>query len=373
MLALDYQNVTEEEMMEAAKLASKYGVSTASPIVNAFELKIANILDTSPSNVVATNSGTSALHLALIGAGVKPGDRVVVPVLTFASTLNAISYVGAEPVFCDVNKDTWLMNTSSLAWTLAMEFTGYEWFKFIMPVDLYGNLVDTADILDYYNYMPKVILDSAESFGVREPGYADFTCFSFNGNKVITTGGGGLLLGGWIPVGDNWERSNQRNNADLLRKLSTQAKNTDGSHFDIGFNYRMPGINAAIGLGQLDRLDSFLSTKRRINQIYKEELSEILTFQKETPGSVSSWWFTAALWPEGTDIEEVQKRLQSENVPTRRIFRPLNQSKPWRDEKRYPVAEMIYQRGLCLPGSTRMDDIDVYYVVEKVKEIVYEK
>ena len=369
MLALDYQNVTEEEMMEAAKLASKYGVSTASPIVNAFELKIADILRTSPSNVVATNSGTSALHLALIGARVKPGDKVVVPVLTFASTLNTISYVGAEPVFCDVNEDTWLATENSVYAVLSPEV------EVVIGVDLYGNPCDWMNIEDLREIQNLILVcDRAESLGAKEKysDLADYSCFSFNGNKIITTGGGGLLLVG-KELSDNYGRGIKYYNADLLKKLSTQAKNTDGSHFDIGYNYRMPGINAAIGLGQLGRLDSFLSTKRRINQIYKEELSEILTFQKETPGSVSSWWFTAALWPEGTDIEEVQKRLQSENVPTRRIFRPLNQSKPWRDEKRYPVAEMIYRRGLCLPGSTRMDDIDVYYVVEKVKEIVYEK
>ena len=346
MISLDFQNIEYGDLYLLHRLnqAIRQGVSSASPIVIEFEMAMADYLGV--KEVLATNSGTSALHLALIGCGVSPGDKVALPVLTFAATASVIKYMGANPIFSDVDLDTWCI----LPQSFLEHFNAFK-DKFIMPVDLYGNLVDLMKL-----ECSKLILDSAESLGARGKNWANYTCYSFNGNKIMTTGAGGLLIG---------------YNLDWLRELSTQAKLPGGCHFAVGYNYRMAGINAALGLSQLRKLPYFLERKRTINQIYKRELSSYLRFQLATPGTNPSWWMTAALWPFGTDINSTQKLLFGKGIPTRRIFRPLNQSEPFKDGRSYPVAEDIYNRGLCLPSSTLMTNEDVYEVCKILKEVCF--
>lgn len=343
MISLDFQNLDQNDIQSLERCIDE-GCSTASPLVDEFEAVAKDFLGLQGLDLIATNSGTSALHLALIDAGVEPGNKVVLPVLTFVSTVNVIKYVGAIPVFADVDSDTWCITPKSI-WD-----SGIFSYKFIMPVDLYGNLVFK------WGEKARVILDSAESFGARfDFEYCDYACFSFNGNKIMTTGGGGVLIGKILGRAKN---------------LSTQAKDGEGGYFDVGYNYRMAGLSAALGLSQIKKIPYFLERKRRINQIYRSELSDYLKLQLRSSGE-PSWWFTSVLWPEKFDIVKVQKRLADANIPTRRVFKPLNMNRIFWDGKRYPNAERIYEHGLCLPSGTKMADEDVYRVCSIIKKLYF--
>jgi len=363
MISLDFQNLNSDDYksLEKAILA---GVSTSSPIVGDFEKVIAEYLNVKPGNVLVVNSGTSALHLALLGCRVKPEDEVILPVLTFAATANAVKYIGAKIKFCDVDEDTWDINPNEIDRLMNDRLIG------VVYVDLYGVPVNGIEILDKIEkYRIFVIADSSESLGsihrknyLTRTGVEDFSCFSFNGNKIITTGGGGLIVGPENPI-------------NYLRGLSCQGRRYYGSGYDelhsyVGYNYRMPGLNAALGLSQLHRLPYFLERKRRIHAIYETELSDILQFQKATKGTFPNWWYTAALLPEGRHVPTFQSQLQAEGIPTRRVFRPLNESPAFIDRESYPVAEMIFRRGICLPCSTLMTDSETSKVCSTIRRLL---
>ncbi|MFB5622681.1 MAG: aminotransferase class I/II-fold pyridoxal phosphate-dependent enzyme [Nitrosarchaeum sp.] len=331
-------------------------ISTRSKYVEQFEQAVADYLRIDSDYVVATNSGTSALHLALLAAGVKkPGDDVLLPVLTYGASVNAIKMAGGNPVFVDVDKDTWLADFN------------YELFedgiyKFAMPVDLYGNIFN---IIHFDEYDVSIIIDAAESFYQSASIDADyypntFYCFSFNGNKVLSTGAGGVVINGDI------------NNIEKIKSIASQGKspayNYDGLHLSEGFNYRMAGINAKYGLVHFKYIGGFLKRKEKFNEIYRNELDNIVTFQKINCSS--NYWMIAILLPENESVIDTRHALKLEGIPTRRIFRPLNHSEPFRDGKTYPNAEMIYNRGLCLPSSHLNTDDDIYMVCKTLKKLL---
>ena len=304
--------------------------STRSPKVAEFEKAMAQYLGV--SDCVAVNSGTSALHLALLACGIEDYDTVIIPVLTFIATANAISYTGAGILFEDVHPKTWVM-------------CGHYDEDFIVGVDLYGNECDAA------TYLGNNIGDCAESLGLDATRSYQCECYSFNGNKTMSTGSGGLIVGLDI---------------EKIRELANVGRKK-GEFNSIGYNYRMNGISAEMGLKQLPYLDKWVAKKRRFNQIYREQLSDIIQFQEPTPGSNPSWWFTAGLFEKGRDIISLQKKLSANGIPTRRIFQPLNQLKPYRTEERFPVAEDIYNRGLCLPSSTLNSEKDILRACKIIK------
>jgi perosamine synthetase len=326
-------------------------IATNSEYTRKFEQKVAEYINIDPRYVFATNSGTSALHLSLLAAGVKPGDDVVVPVLTYGASANAIKYVGANPVFVDVNKDTWLADFD-------YELFDDGIYKFVMPVDLYGNICNLIP-----NVGVKNIVDAAESFGIMD-GETDeedlFICYSFNGNKILSTGAGGLI----VCENDSYMAN--------IRCFATQGKSfdyyNDGLHMIQGYNYRMAGINAKYGIQAMYRIDNLLDRKEKFHEIYEEQLSDIVTFQKID--TWSNYWMNAVLLPETENVRDIMYALKLENIPTRRVFRPLNHSEPFKDGKTYPVAEMIYNRGLCLPSSCLNTADDIYHVCEVLKKIL---
>jgi perosamine synthetase len=350
MIHLDFNNIGSHEIRCIQNALLSGYVSTAGPTVSEFEKRMAKYLGV--SDTVATNSGTAALHLALLKCGVGSGDEVIVPVLTFIATANAISYTGAKPIFVDVDIDTWCIDQYQIGSVINSKT------KAIIGVNLYGNPCDWCHIKDYtFHYNVYLIEDAAESLGAIYffEGLTDYQCYSFNGNKIMTTGGGGLLVGKDI---------------DHARKLSIQAKSENELFYEIGYNYRMPALNAALGLAQLDRLDEFLAKKRKFNEIYRKELDGLVTFQEATKYSIPSWWFTACLFPEDIDIPELQKKLAKQGVSTRRIFYPIPYMKPYRDGKVYLNAEYIYNHGLCLPSSTLNEEKDILKVCRVIKEIL---
>jgi len=306
-----------------------YIPSTKGIDVQEFELAIGRYLGV--DKCVAVNSGTSALHLALLACGIGRGDKVMVPATTFIATANAVSYTGAKVVFSDVDERTWCMDISYP-----------KKIKASIPVMLYGG----CKIKVSCDFRHVVIVDSAESLEEYAYGVVDFFCYSFNGNKNITTGGGGLVCG---------------NNIDKIRQM------INPGHYDgIGYNYGMTALSARLGLEQLKLLDSHKAKKKRFNQIYRENLKHRLTFQDVT----GTPWMSAVLFPKGSDIIGLQHKLNDMGVPTRRVFEPLNHFKPYKDGNTYPVAEDIWQRGLCLPSSVRNSEEDIYEVCQKIKSLI---
>ena len=301
-----------------------YIPSTAGIDVQRFELAMGRYLGV--DQCVAVNSGTSALFLALKACGIGKGDKVLVPTTTFIATANAVSHAGAKVVLTDVHPETWCM------------FSNYEKVEVVMPVLLYGNSKMTLNMRND----TVVILDAAES-SYSKYECADYVCFSFNGNKNITTGGGGLVYG---------------DNLDLIRKM------IDPGHYNgVGYNYGMTALSARLGLEQLPLLKEHLKKKKRFNYIYRKNLKHRLQFQDVT----GTPWMTAVLFPAGTDIPNLQVILQAKGIPTRRVFPPLNHYKPYRDGKVHPVAEDIWGRGLCLPSSVRNSEEDIYRVCQTIK------
>ncbi len=314
---LDQSNISGIEIYTITRTLRNNQVSTAGTTVQEFEQAMAKWLGV--IDCIATNSGTSALHLALMER-VRPKDKVIIPALTFVATRNVLAYVEANPIIKDVDIETWLLPSRL-----------YIGYPLTMVVDLYGN--------PFHGFA--TFYDSAESLGAWRGYHSALTCYSFNGNKVMTTGGGGLLVG---PDLDN-----------------IRAKLNPGSYDGTGYNYRMPALNAALGLGQLQRLDGFLEKKRRFNQIYRDELP-MLKFQEATPGSEPSWWMSCCLFEQGAEV--IQTALKERDIPTKRIFKPLA------DRESCPNAWYIYDHGLCLPSSTLNEDEDILTVCKKIRGIL---
>jgi perosamine synthetase len=319
-------------------------VSTVGPFVPEFEEKFAAYVGA--KRAVAVQSGTAALHMALYQLGIGPGDEVIVPSLTFIASVNPVLYVGARPVIVDVDPNTWTMSPS------AVEAVINPHTRAIMPVHLYGNPCDMDALTNLAEaHQIAIIEDATESLGAEQHGRKTGTlglmgCFSFNGNKVLTTGGGGMIV------------TDDDRVADHVKYLVNQARDPvpGYSHSEMGFNYRMTNLEAAMGLAQLERLPHALALKREFRRIYSETFSDTgsLVLQKEHKDSQSSFWFSAVSIHGSSDVDSIQLALKREGIPSRRHFRPLGDM-PYlaRYAQSCPVADNLYATGLCLPSSAK--------------------
>ncbi len=351
---LDAPNIGELEKQYLNKAIDSGYVSTAGPFVPEFENRFAEYLNI--TKAVSTNSGTSALHIVLYELGIGQGDEVIVPALTFIATVNPIVYVGATPVLVDVDLRTWNMSPGLIEKAIT------EKTKAIIPVHLYGNPCDMGEInriAKKYNLY--VIEDASESLGAKYEDkltgtLGDFGCFSFNGNKTITTGGGGMVVGNDIEC------------LDHIKFLVNQARDEaeESFHSEIGFNYRMTNLQAALGLAQIERLEEYLLKKRNYNGVYKEELKDLkaVHFQKEYENAESSHWFTCITIEDEASRNDLQNKLREKGIPTRRMFVPINELPPY-EKTRFldnGNSRHIYERGVCLPSSTLNSFEDIGYV-----------
>ena len=360
-------------------------VSTGGAYITKLEQMMAEYLHV--DNVAACQSGTAALHLALISCGVKPGDMVIVPTLTFIAAVNPVKYQFADPVFMDCD-DSLCMDPVKLRKFCAEECktennilihkaTGKA-VKAVVVVHVFGNLADMEAIMkiaDEYNL--KVIEDATEALGSKymegllAGRYAgtigDFGAFSFNGNKIITTGGGGAIT--------------SRNSAEVdhIRYLSTQAK--DDPHYyihnEVGYNYRMTNLQAALGVAQMEELPEFVERKHRNYDLYKELFNDfkhakLLGFRE---GTYSNQWFYSLELDMDflkCSLRDVITRLQDKGVQTRAIWGLIHEQKPYKNDLFYKIEKASYYSGciLNIPCSTQLCDDDIQYVVEVLKEIV---
>jgi len=359
---LDAPDITGEEKSYLNKAIESGYVSTVGPFVSEFEDRFAAYLGMKLA--VSTQSGTASLHIALHELGIGPNDEVIVPVLTFIATVNPVKYVGATPVFIDVDINTWNIDTTKIEKAITKKT------KAIIPVHLYGNPSNMNEIMQIAKKNNIfVIEDATQSLGATfnntyTGAFGDFGCFSFNGNKTITTGGGGMVVG------------KEMKRLDHIKFLVNQAREESQGYYhpEIGFNYRMTNLEAALGLAQIKKLNEFVAKKRKFNQIYREELANFdnIKFQEERPGAESSFWLTSIFIDIARDIEEIKNVLLRKGIPTRRAFIPIVEFPPYRMYKdgQYKNAQEIYKRGLCLPSSVLNSETEIKHVCKAFKEVL---
>jgi perosamine synthetase len=353
-------------------------VSSVGPFVDRFEKEVADYLGA--RFAVATTSGTAALHVSLLASGVEQDDEVLVSTLSFIAPANAIRYAGAWPVFIDAEPSHWQMDVRRVVeflerkcrWSdraLINTTTGRR-VKALLPVHVLGHPVDMDALLEVARqYKLIVIEDAAESLGAMYKGtpvgdLADVACLSFNGNKIITTGGGGMVV------------TDDEAVFHRVRYLTTQAKDDpiEYVHREVGFNYRLSNIQAAMGCAQLERLDDYVAAKRRIAKAYRNGLRGVpgISFMSDAPWAASSAWLSTILVERnrfGMGSRELLEQLASRGVQTRPLWQPLHQSQAHRNSVTCggEVAEMLNRDVLCLPSSVGLSADSIVKTVDAIQ------
>lgn len=357
-----------EEKYIAQALASGW-VAPAGENLDAFEAEIVRELGGELFGV-AVNSGTAAIHLGLIQLGIAPGDEVICQSFTFAASANPVVYCGGSPVFVDSEKDAWNMDPVLLEEAILdrKSKTG-KYPKAIIPVHLYGMPAKMDEICAIAEkYEIPILEDAAESLGSRYKGkncgtFGEFAAVSFNGNKIITTSAGGILL-----------CRNAENRENVL-KLATQARENRPyyHHERIGHNYRMSNICAAIGRGQMEVLDTHVARRREIHARYTELLGEtpgITVKQAPNDDFQSNFWLTCILTEKSAKISSTQLRehLAEANIESRLLWKPMHLQPVYASAPFYGngVSEDLFEQGLCLPSGSGMTDDDLDRVVEAI-------
>jgi perosamine synthetase len=354
-------------------------VSSVGPFVDRFEREMSTYVGTQFG--VATATGTAALHVALLAAGIKPDDEVLVSTLTFVAPVNAIRYVGAWPVFIDAEPDYWQMDPQRILdflehdcqWTrgaLRNSTTGRR-VTAIMPVDILGHPVDMDVVLAAARkYGLVVIEDATESLGAKYKGQrighlADVACLSFNGNKIITAGGGGMI----VTNKEDWARK--------AKYLTTQAKDDplEYIHNEIGYNYRLTNVQAAMGVAQMEKLGEYVGIKRHIAAVYARALADVpgITPMREAEWAESIFWMFTVLVNEahyGMDSRALLQRLAEGRIQARPLWQPIHLSRAhgMGQPGLCPIAERLNTEALSLPSSVGLNEADQRRVIETVRE-----
>ena len=350
-------------------------IAPLGPHVNAFEQGLQQKINT--RHAAALSSGTSAIHLALILLGVKTGDTVFCQSITFSASANPIAYQGAIPVFIDSEIDTWNMDPLLLKIALKEAKQNGKLPKAIIPVHLYGMPAKILEIMSIAKeFGVPVIEDAAEALGsnINEKpcgSFGDFGVLSFNGNKIITTSGGGALV------------SNDGEMIEKARYLATQARDQAPhyQHSQIGYNYRMSNVLAGIGRGQLEVLNDRVAARRNNNEIYKEYFSKFnnagfdIRFQEEPEGYYSNRWLTCILIDpitnNGLTREVIRLAMDSENIETRPLWKPMHQQPIFSNSKNYlnGISDKLFENGLCLPSGSNLKEYEFTKIFSKLEEI----
>lgn len=380
MIPLAVPNLTGNEKKYLDDCIDTTFVSSVGRYVTRFEEMVAEA--TGSEGAVATSSGTTGLHAALTAACVKHGDLVIIPTFTFIASANSVAQCGASP---------WLMDISAHDWCLDPELVGNELkhhcerrngelvhkpsgrrVAALMPVYALGNIPHMEmfrQVADDYGI--PLVVDAACAIGARYAGQdfgslADLSVLSFNGNKTVTCGGGGAVVGC------------NREMLDHVRHLTATARVWPDYDFDeVGFNYRMTNLQAAVGVAQLERLDKFIATKRFVRKLYEEQLGELhgknITFFPKTEGS--SCWFSGVVLPEGTGLEQTKMicaKLKESEIEARSFWKPVHLQKPFEacPRSKVDIAEGLWQRIITLPCSTDISEEDLTKVVRAVKDVI---
>jgi len=345
-------------------------IAPLGPHVDGFEHDLEAF--TGAKYAAALSSGTAALHLALIMLGIQPGDEVICQSFTFSASANPIAYLGATPVFVDSEPETWNMSPELLEKAIKDRIAKGKKPKAIVPVHLYGMPYQTEQITEIAaRYEIPVIEDAAEALGSTVDGKAAGTfgvmgVLSFNGNKIITTSGGGALI------------SNDEKYIKQARFLATQARDAAPhyQHSQIGYNYRMSNVCAGIGRGQMQVLDQRVKQRRSVYDFYVENLSDIssISFLPEPDGYFSNRWLTTILVEptinKGATRETLRLSLEKENIESRPLWKPMHLQPVFENYPSYinNVSEQLFNNGLCLPSGSNLKQEDLKRVVDNIKQ-----
>lgn len=336
-------------------------ISSVGKYINQFEASFAKYIGT--KHALAVSNGTVALHLSLLALNIGPDDEVIVPTLTYIATANAVAYVGAKRVFVDCDPETWAIDLNDLEKKITPKT------KAIIVVHLYGHPADMDPLMEVAKkYNIHIIEDCAESIGATYKGqmtgtFGIISTFSFFGNKVITTGEGGMVM------------TNDDQLEKKMRILKGQGMDPERRYWHpvIGYNYRMTNIQAAIGLAQLEQVDAFLSYRRQLSNWYNEELGSIKQHVK-TPIEMS--WAKHCYWMYSILVNKNDKNqrndlmsyLGGKGIETRPLFYPMHQMPPHKSNQLFPKADDISARGINLPTHTGITRDDVTYMAKHIRE-----
>lgn len=376
-IPLSVPNLKGRELEYVAHAVTTEWVSTGGPYVNEFEEKTAKYVNA--KGAVSVQNGTAGLHTALLVCGVEKGDEVIVPTLTFIAAVNPVKYIGAEPVFMDCD-DTLCLDPDKLLQFCKEECTyidgklinnlSKKHIKAILVVHVFGNMCDMEKINKIASdFNLRVVEDATEGIGsyYTEGSYAgkyagtigDVGVYSYNGNKIMTTGGGGMIVS---------------NEEELLKKakhLTTQAKSDElyYTHDEIGYNYRMTNLQAALGLAQLEQLESFIETKKNNFNLYSKKIKDIqgLSMLQFDNKIRSNYWFYALIvdkeYPMNRD--EIIHHLSQKKVQVRPIWGLINEQKPYIENQAYKIekAKDYWKKVINIPCSSNLSEEDVQYVI----------
>jgi pyridoxal phosphate-dependent aminotransferase EpsN len=360
-------HVTGREADLVADAIASNWIAPLGPHVDAFEAELAAVAGV--EHALALSSGTAALHLALVVLGVGAGDEVACSGFTFAASANAITYAGATPFFVDADEPTWTIDPDLLDRAIAARRDAGARVPAVVAVDLYGQCCDYDAVRQVCERHGAVLVqDAAESLGstyrgAPAGGQGALAAFSFNGNKIITTSGGGMLLSG------------NRDWVEHARKLATQAREPAAhyEHVEVGFNYRMSNLLAALGRAQLESLPERVATRRRIRDRYVELLGDVpgITFMPEAAyGTTNAWLTCMVVDPDafGADRETIRLALEAEDIEARPLWKPMHLQPIFASHHAFGggVSARLFERGLCLPTGSSLTEEDQDRVVATV-------
>jgi dTDP-4-amino-4,6-dideoxygalactose transaminase len=362
-------HISDNEKKYVDEAFEQNWIAPVGPHINKFEDELSKV--SQGLDVAVLSSGTAALHLALILLGVKNDDHVICSSFTFSASVNPIIYLGASPIFIDSEKDTWNMDPFLLEQAIVHQININKKPKAIILVHLYGYPSKIEEIISISKkYDIPIIEDAAEALGSKYKNqplgtFGDIGIFSFNGNKIITTSSGGAILS---------------KNKEFIKKakfLATQAREDQPhyEHKEIGYNYRMSNICAAIGLGQLEVLETRVVKRRYIHDFYKNKLSKIksIKFLNDIEGFYSNRWLTTIVLEENSKInnEKIRLELQKNNIESRPLWKPMHLQPVFNTYKALTngVSEDLFNRGLCLPSGSNMSDQNLNRVVNIIKNL----
>jgi len=351
--------IGEEELKNVMEAVRSGWISSKGPFIEEFERRFSSYIGVKYG--VATSNGTTALHLALLALGIGKGDKVLVPSLTFIAVANAVTYTGAEPVFVDSHPEYWCIDPEKIEEKID------DHTKAIIAVHSYGHPCDMDKIMsiarDHELY---VIEDCAEAHGAEYKGkkvgsFGIISCFSFYGNKIITTGEGGMCL------------TNDEELANKMRIFRDHGMNPNKKYWHdvIGFNYRMTNLQAAIGVAQLEKIDYLVDRKRKIATTYSELLQDIpnVVLAPEMPWAKNVYWLYSIL-VEKSLRDKIIKHLEEHGIETRPFFYPIHILPPYKHNISLPIAEELSAKGLNLPSGPKLSEDQIEEVVKCLREAI---
>ena len=347
----ELNNVTEA--MKSGLISSKVGT-----FIGEFEEKFATYCG--GKYAVTTSNATASLHLALEALGIGEGDEVIVPMLTFIATANAVTYTKAKPIFVDSHPDYWCLDPAQVERAITPRT------RAIIPVHLFGHPCDMDTLMDIAKrHNLYVIEDAAESPGAEYRGrkagsFGDVNCFSFFGNKIISTGEGGMCL------------TSDKELAEKITLLKDHGMDPDKHywHYTIGYNYRMTNLQAAVGAAQVEKLDEFIRIRRKLAGIYHSLLKDIkgIVLPSEMPWAKHVYWMYPVLIEDkfGLSRDGLIERMGKLDIETKPFFYPLHTMPPYNEGKTFPVGEELSRKGICLPCSAKLNEQDIELVVQAI-------